>query len=251
MQRCAYLPQFQNFLHYTNALNEESLYSKLQKLASEEILRFCWETYGNAAFASSSFQSSSLPLLHLISLVCSEMPVYFIDTGFHFSETLEFRDRITKSLSLNLKIVYPEISKNELLGRHGEYLYRRDPDLCCYINKVSPMSKIADSRKIWISGLRKDQTLHRSTLKLVEAQPNGLQKVFPLLHWSKKKTEDYMAQNNLPFHPLHHHGFKSIGCAPCTRPVDSNEDERAGRWGGMQKTECGLHKRIKTRKGVK
>ena len=119
----------------------------LDQLLAGEILAWAWKTLGPKVATSSSFQTQSVPLLHIISQVCPEMPVTFVDTGFHFLETLAFRDELQARFNLNIIVVYPAIGKNELLAKYGEGLYRRDPDLCCYINKVEPMQRV-------LSGMR-------------------------------------------------------------------------------------------------
>lgn len=221
--------------------NPLSLNERFERQSPDEILRWTWETFGSKAAASSSFQPQGLPLLHLIARVCPEMPIIFLDTGFHFPETLTFRDEMTEHLKLNLVVVRPIIEQSELVARYGQGLYRRDPDLCCYINKVEPMQRAVADLQAWVSGVRRDQTAHRQQLSILEPQATGLLKVHPILNWTKKEVWQYTDAYNLPSHPLFTQGYLSIGCAPCTRPVFSGEDEREGRWAGMNKTECGLH----------
>ncbi len=212
-----------------------------EAMSAEEVLRWAWETFGFKVAASSSFQTQSVPLLHLISRVCPEMPVLFIDTGFHFPETLAFRDDLQARYNLNVVVVRPAITKHDLLMRYGEGLYRRDPDLCCYLNKVEPMQRAISDLAAWIAGVRHDQTRHRAKLKVIQPLSSGLLKIHPLLHWSKEDLQAYMDKYALPKHPLHKKGYRSIGCAPCTVPVSPEQDARAGRWAGTDKQECGLH----------
>ncbi len=206
-----------------------------------DILAWAWETLGPAVVVSSSFQTQSLPLLHLVSLVCPSMPIIFIDTGFHFPETLAFRDDLARRYGLNIRVVGPQIEQAELFRRYGEGLYRQDPDLCCHLNKVEPMQRALAGQRGWISGVRHDQTANRARLRILEPQPDGPLKVHPLLGWTKADLWTYINRHDLPAHPLLAQGYPSIGCAPCTRPVAAGEDERAGRWTGTGKTECGLH----------
>lgn len=228
-------------------LNIELLNEKFETFSSEEILQWTWETFGSTVATSSSFQAQSVPLLHLISLVCPEMPVMFLDTGFHFPETLTYRDELCSRYNLNIINVYPSISQSEQLYQYGEVLYRQDPDLCCHINKVEPMQRAITGYEGWVSGVRRDQTKHRAGLRIIEQQSNGLIRVHPMLRWTKKDVWTYIDQHQLPSHPLFEQGYFSIGCAPCTRPtVSLDGDEREGRWGGTIKTECGLHMDIKT-----
>jgi len=212
-----------------------------ENTSTAEILQWAWDTFGSRVAASSSFQTQSLPLLHLISQVCPRMPVIFLDTGFHFPETLAFRDELQARLGLNLVIARPAIEKSQLIARYGEGLYRHDPDLCCYINKVEPMRRALVGFEAWISGVRRDQTNNRQTLSVLEAQPNGPLKIYPMLNWPRQQVQEYIDRYQLPPHPLLVNGYYSIGCAPCTRPVLPGADERSGRWAGANKKECGLH----------
>ncbi len=215
--------------------------ARLSKFSTEDILRWAWETFAPKIVASSSFQTQSVPLLHIISRVCPEMPVLFIDTGFHFVETLAFRDELQARYGLNIIIVHPAVSKSQLLAKYGEGLYRRDPDLCCYINKVEPMQRMLAGMRAWVSGVRSDQTAQRREMQVLEVQPSGLLKIHPMLNWTRQELWEYIEKYRLPYHPLYPEGYLSVGCAPCTRPVSAGEDERAGRWAGTGKTECGLH----------
>ncbi|MCP4544787.1 MAG: phosphoadenylyl-sulfate reductase [Chloroflexi bacterium] len=217
------------------------LNERLEQMSASEILAWAWETFGPHGIASSSFQTQSVPLLHLISQVCPEMPVIFIDTGFHFLETLAFRDELQARYGLNIVVMHPTIGKGELLAKYGGGLYRQDPDLCCHINKVEPMQRALSGARAWISGVRRDQTAHRKNLRVIEPQSSGLLKIHPMINWTKGQLGEYTNRYMLPFHPLFIVGYLSIGCAPCTRPVSVGQDERSGRWAGTEKNECGLH----------
>jgi phosphoadenosine phosphosulfate reductase len=137
--------------------------------------------------------------------------------------------------------LHPKIRREELARRFGEDLYRRDPDLCCFINKVEPLTEALMGLRAWITGIRQSQTAQRAQASILQIHPNGLVKVNPLLYWTKEALWEYIQEHNLPLHPLYSQGYLSIGCAPCTQPVNSGENERAGRWVGNDKTECGLH----------
>ena len=219
----------------------EDLNHRFESATAAEILAWAWERFGASVAVSSSFQSQSVPLLHLVSLHCPEMPVVFLDTGFHFGETLRFRDQLNEELGLNIEVLHPEVQQHELMQRYGEGLYRRDPDLCCHINKVEPMDRYMLDKDAWISGVRRDQTAHRRSLRTVEIAANGRLKIHPMLAWTSRDVWTYINEHKLPVHPLLEQGFFSIGCAPCTRPVGAGEDERSGRWADNDKTECGIH----------
>ena len=216
---------------------------EMETWSTEAILRWAWETLGPAVAASSSFQTQSAPLLYLIGQVCPAMPVIFLDTGFHFPETLAYRDELQARLGLNIVTARPAVEQSQLLQQYGEGLYRRDPDLCCYIHKVEPMQRATAGLRGWVNGVRRDQTANRGVLRTLEAQPDGLLKIHPMLNWTKRDVWAFIERHDLPAHPLLSKGYPSIGCAPCTRPVAPGEDDRAGRWAGTDKTECGLHVR--------
>jgi phosphoadenosine phosphosulfate reductase len=215
--------------------------TRFENASTAEILQWAWDTFGPQVAASSSFQTQSLPLLHLIAQICPTMPVIFLDTGFHFPETLAYRDELQARLGLNVIIARPVIEKSQLITTYGEGLYRCDPDLCCYINKVEPMRRALTGFEAWISGVRRDQTNHRQSLTVLESQPNGPLKIYPMLNWTRAQVQAYIDRHQLPPHPLTTAGYRSIGCVPCTRPVLPGADERSGRWTGNDKKECGLH----------
>lgn len=206
----------------------------------QEILCWAWETFGEGVSATSSFQTQSVPLLHMLARVTPEMPVLFLDTGFHFPETLAFRDRLVREYGLRLRSLYPAMGHEGFQHQYGD-LYRRDPNLCCYINKVEPLKRAMRDLRAWVSGIRRDQTAERSQAEIISLQADGTYKICPLLAWTRQNILAYVYEYDLPEHPLRARGYLSIGCAPCTRPVLDGQDERAGRWAGQNKTECGLH----------
>lgn len=197
---------------------------------------------GQSYFLSTSFQSNSVVLLHLISELDREIPVYFINTGYHFPETLDFRDALVHRFSLRLIELRSEIPKCSQMSRAGRLLFVESPNYCCYLNKVLPMIPIKSKYDVWISGLRRGQSSHRANLQKVETDENSKMKYLPILEWSQEMVDAYVQQHGLPQHPLHEQGYVSVGCEPCTRPVISHgQDSRSGRWQGLAKTECGLH----------
>ncbi len=204
-----------------------------------DLLRWAWENFAPKVVLSSSFQTQSLPLLHLVSRTCPQMPVLFIDTGFHFPETLAFRDEVVSMLGLKLVIVRPLLDRETLLARYGDDLPHRNPDLCCRLNKVEPMRRALRGMAAWISGVRRDQTSHRRTLRVLECRPDGLLRIHPMLNWTAAEVEAYRQRYHLPAHPLYERGYLSIGCRPCTKPAFVAHP-RSGRWDGRRE-ECGLH----------
>jgi phosphoadenosine phosphosulfate reductase len=220
-------------------------YSDLPREDPHGVLEWAAGTIEDLAIAT-SFQSSGLAILHMLADVRGGLPVLFLDTGFHFPETLEFRDRMVEMWDLNLVVLTGAHENPERQAEiHGPELYRREPDRCCFINKVEPLQRALEGFDGWISGLRRDQSPLRADTPLVEAQllPSGKEvlKIHPLAQWTKTDVDRYLALHSIPTHPLLENGFASIGCWPCTRAVRPGEDERAGRWEGFGKVECGIH----------
>ena len=221
-------------------LDLEVLNARFEASSPQEILEWALENYWPDIVMSSSFQTQSIPLLHIVAQIKPELPIYFLDTGYHFPETLAFRDMLQKKWGLNVIDLRNEECDRGVV-HPGEPLYRTDPDRCCYINKVAPMEKALQDMRAWITGIRHEQTVQRPQANILEQRAHGLIKVNPLLNWTRQELWQYIHEHDLPLHPLFPRGYLSVGCAPCTRPVFPGEDERAGRWAEMDKTECGLH----------
>ena len=197
---------------------------------------------GKQFFASSSFQSHSIPMLHILNSIAPNFPVYFIDTGFHFPETLEFRDQVASQLNLNVKNQRGATSLVNQLSKEDRFLFQSDPGYCCTINKTQPMDSLMMQYDIWITGVRKDQNSNRSSMGYEAEGPHNTKRFHPMIHWSSKMIWEYRKTHNLPTHPLEEQGFLSIGCLPCTQKFSlETDDGRGGRWKGMKKNECGLH----------
>jgi phosphoadenosine phosphosulfate reductase len=207
----------------------------------QEILSWAIDRFWPQIAMSSSFQSQSMPLLHMATGVRRDLLIFFLDTGYHFWDTLIFRERIASEWKLNVLDLYRDTRWDLFVRQHGRSLPLEDPDLCCFLHKVQPMQKALLDMQAWITGIRRDQTEARARARILELQPDGLLKVNPLLNWTKADVERYIQEHNLPVHPLTAKGYRSIGCAPCTVAVGLDDDERAGRWAGRGKTECGLH----------
>ena len=195
---------------------------------------------GKRLFTTSSFQTHSIVLLHILSEVDPSIPVYFIDTGYHFPETLKFRDDVSELQSLNLRSVKSETPRYMQKDSEGRLLFASDPDHCCSINKTQPTEELLMRYDIWINGVRRDQSAVRKEFNREEKAPHGSIRFHPMLDWNSKAIFQYRKENNLPEHPLDARGYMSIGCEPCTRKM-SLDDDRNARWFGMNKTECGLH----------
>ncbi len=221
-------------------LDLETINAELEVASPQAVLHWAWHHFAPDIAATSSFQTQSLPLLHMIAGTTPEMAVYFLDTGFHFAETLAFRDALMAEMCVKVITLTPEMGHARFRQRHGE-LYRSNPDLCCYINKVEPWQQVKSGLRAWISGIRRDQTENRRNTPIVSQTRDGRFKVCPLATWTERDIWRYINEHNLPVHPLLSQGYMSIGCAPCTRPITEAGDSRSGRWAGQAKTECGLH----------
>jgi len=222
--------------------NFDQLNQTFETQNAQDIVRWAVAEFSpNMAFAT-SFRAESAVLLHLVTQIDPNIPVLFTNTGFHFKETLEHRDKLVARLKLNLRELKPEISNEEFLAKNGK-LYERDPDACCAVNKIAPFEKALKDYQAWITGIRRNQADTRKDRPFVAQDRGTLVKVSPLLNWTSKMFWDYAKQYDLPYHPLWEKGYLSIGCSPetCTRPVQLGEDPRAGRWAGKNKIECGIH----------
>ena len=206
-----------------------------------------FDASGKRVFASSSFQTQSLPLLHILAMHTRAIDIVFLDTGYHFSETLSFRDQLAERLNLRVVNVRSSVPKSEQRTSDGRLLFAADTDQCCYLNKVAPLEPYLQSHDVWISGVRADQSVVRANMKKTIPGPYGITRYHPMLDWSAKDIHGYRTHYDLPAHPLESNGYLSVGCMPCTRPyLDTLGDagatpDRGGRWAGQTKTECGLH----------
>ena len=217
------------------------LETRFAQLKASSLLRLAIEDlYPGRIALVSSFGADSVVLLHMIAGVDKATPVVFVDTGQHFSETLDYRDRLVETLGLtNIVSTAPDAAT--LAAEDPEnFLFASDPDRCCEIRKVAPLAVTLDAYDAWITGRKAFQTADRSRLPLFEAEGARV-KVNPLVGWTASDLLAYIKQHDLPPHPLVAKGFPSIGCMPCTSRVAPGEDPRSGRWRGKGKQECGIH----------
>jgi phosphoadenosine phosphosulfate reductase len=216
--------------------------ARLELASPEERLAFAAETFGDDLLFTSSFGAQSGVLLHLWSTVCRHLPVTFIDTGFLFPETLLYRDALVKQLRLELRVLRPDITRAKFDADYGTDIQKKDPDFCCGVNKLAPISVLKESARGWVSGLRRDQSRTRADVAILETDEH-LVRVHPIATLTAADVAAYLARHGIAEHPLVARRYLSIGCSPCTRAVAEGEDERAGRWDGSARTECGLHAR--------
>jgi phosphoadenosine phosphosulfate reductase len=209
---------------------------------AEEILRWAVQTFHPRLTMATAFGAEGCCLLHLLAEIEPEVRVFNLDTGYQFAETLELRERIKERYGIEVEMIRPELSVAEYEAEHGGPLYRIRPDQCCHDRKLIPLRKAVVGYDAWVSAIRGDQTAQRAAASVVQWDAKfGLVKINPLLGWTRKTVWDFVLKHDVPYNPLHDQGYPSIGCWPCTWPVGEGEDERAGRWAGTGKKECGLH----------
>lgn len=192
-------------------------------------------------FTTSSFQTHSLVMLHIISRVDRSIPVYFINTGYLFPETVAFKDRVAEEFGLTVVDLKPGTPKFMQRDAEGKLMFASDPDYCCYLNKTQPMETVLASFDIWINGIRGDQSAVRKAMQVEQPAPFDTIRFHPMLDWTNREIYAYIKEHDLPRHPLEAQGYISIGCEPCTRKPDPEMMERESRWFGLNKVECGLH----------
>ena len=204
------------------------------------VLESAIETFGDRLALVSSFGAESAVLLHLAAQLKPDIPVLFLDTGMLFGQTLDYRRNLAAKLGLtdvrDLRPAFQDLATADPEAK----LYKTDTDACCHVRKVLPLDRAIEGFDAWLTGRKRFHGGDRMSLPVVE-QAEGKVKFNPLANWGKAELDAYMAEHNLPAHPLVAQGFPSIGCWPCTNPVEEGQDVRAGRWAGSEKTECGIH----------
>jgi phosphoadenosine phosphosulfate reductase len=209
----------------------EEIARRLERAPAEEVVRWAAAMFGRRLTLAASMADAVL--VDVASRVVPGIEVIFLDTQYHFQETLATAERIRDRYPIRLRVVWPEPRPDDL--------WRTDPDACCHARKVAPMERALRGRVAWLSGLRRADSPDRRRVSVVHRDRRGLVKINPLVAWSDDDVARYIAEHDVPVNPLVAQGYASIGCWPCTRPVSSDENARAGRWDGFGKTECGLH----------
>jgi len=223
-------------------VNLDEANRRLAEASPAEILRWAAETYGDKLTMATAFGPEGCVILHMLAEIDPSIRVFNLDTGYQFAETLELRDRIAARYGIEVEMVRAARSVAEFEADNGGPVYKVDPDRCCDDRKLGPLRRAVTGYDAWISSIRADQSAHRARADAIGWDAKfGLVKVNPLLKWTKRDVWAFVVTHDVPYNPLHDRGYPSIGCWPCTRAVASGEDERAGRWAGQAKTECGLH----------
>jgi len=217
--------------------------SRLEKASPEEIIAWGVENYAPYLTMATAFGPEGCVILAMLAKIAPETYVFNLETGYQFQETLDLRDRIADKYGIEVDLLAPDLSVAEYEALHGGPLYRTNPNQCCADRKIKTLQRASEVMHAWMSGIRRDQSADRAQAAVVGWDKRfGLVKISPLANWTKKDVWKRITDESIPYNPLHDQGFPSIGCWPCTRAVAAGEtDERAGRWSGMKKTECGLH----------
>ena len=209
-----------------------------------EIIRWATERFGMRLTMATAFGPEGCLIIHWLAAVAPATHIFNLDTGYQFPETLRLRDQIARRYGIEVAYEQPATSVDDYERLHGGPLYRTDPNRCCGDRKIAVIERVLQRFDAWMSGIRRDQSPDRAAAPIVGWDRKfGVVKISPLANWTKAKVWDAIIKEQVPYNPLHDQGYVSIGCQPCTRAVGVDEDERAGRWSGTAKTECGLHSR--------
>jgi phosphoadenosine phosphosulfate reductase len=224
-----------------------ALDAQFSTMGSEGVLSWAWSRFGARAAIGTSFQGSGLVMMHIAKEAGFHFPIFTLDTGLLFPETLELHKRLEDFFGWKIESVVPDLTLEQQAESNGPELWKRDPDLCCTIRKVLPLQSKLQDLDCWITGLRRNQSESRSSIGIIELYAlngeNGpdIVKLNPMANWSREAIWDYIRKHEIPWNPLYSQGYRSIGCMTCTRKSGEGEDERAGRWTGFKKVECGIH----------
>lgn len=208
-----------------------------------DVLRWAYDQYGDEIVYACSFGIEGIVLIDCISKVKPDAKIVFLDTDVHFKETYETIERVkAKYPDLRIEMKKPALTLEEQEKEYGSALWERNPNQCCNIRKLQPLTETLTGAKAWISGLRREQSPTRAAVEFINLDKRFESiKICPLIHWTWKDVWRYVSKHDLPYNPLHDKGYPSIGCETCTKPAFTMDDLRSGRWSGQGKTECGLH----------
>lgn len=215
-----------------------------------DVLVWALQTYGGDLAVVTSLGPQTLVAIDILHRLGASVEVLLLDTGLLFAQTHALRRRLQEHYQRPIHTLRPSLTLAEQAQRHGAALWARDPDTCCQLRKVEPLRRALEGKAAWITGLRRDQSASRQQTQTFAWDPvHHMIKVSPLAWWSRAQVFHYLLQNQVPYNPLLDDGFTSVGCWPCTQQASGGDDERAGRWRGFQKTECGLHVAPSTQTG--
>lgn len=219
-----------------------ALSQAMEDKTPQEVLRWAWDTYGDKLTMATAFGAEGCAIIAMLSEITHDAYLFNLDTGYQFPETLETRQRLMDKYGIPIHLVSSTQSVSEMEAEHGGPIYGSNPDLCCHIRKVVPLENALTGYDAWISAIRRDQAPTRAHAPIIGLDRKfRLVKINPLANWTKRDVWEYILKNDVPYNPMHDRGYPSIGCRPCTQAVGAGEDDRAGRWAGTAKKECGLH----------
>ena len=225
----------------TEGIDQQQI--QAESLSAAELVKYALEQFSPKVAIASSFGAEEVVLIHLAAQARPDFRVFTLDTDFLFPETYALIDVIEQGYGVKVERARPRLTPDEQAQEVGKALWSREPDLCCNIRKVEPLTNKLAELDAWVTGIRRDQAPTRANARKLEWDSKfGLIKINPLADWKWEQVWAYIRAHSIPYNPLHDRGYPSIGCTYCTRPVRAGEDFRAGRWSGFQKTECGLHR---------
>ena len=220
-----------------------TLSDEFKRASPESILEWADEEFGSDVALATGFGAEGCALVSMLAVSDVRTRVFYLDTDLLFSETYALRDQLAARYGVHFERRATSLSLDAQAAAYGEKLWERRPDDCCRLRKVEPLREMLSGLRAWITGVRRDQSRTRAAVGIVERDHQfGLIKVNPLALWSSQDVWKYIVKHDVPYNPLHDQGYPSVGCTPCTTPVQIGEDPRAGRWRGLNKTECGIHK---------
>lgn len=220
----------------------EQVSNEFETAPPEAVLRWAVEEFGADVALATGFGAEGCVLVAMISAISPGTRIFYLDTDLLFPETYALRDQLETRYGVRFERRATRLSLSEQAALYGERLWERNPELCCQLRKVEPLREMLGGLRAWVTAIRREQSPARASARIVGRDAKfGLIKINPLAAWSSRDVWNYIAKYDVPYNPLHNHNYSSIGCTPCTTPVQIGEDPRAGRWRGMQKTECGLH----------
>jgi phosphoadenosine phosphosulfate reductase len=220
----------------------ETAAQRLEGSTPEKIIAWAFNEFANEITIATGFGVEGAALIDIAAKIDPQLDVFFLDTDFLFPETYALRRRLEERYSIEIRAFKTGFTPEAQAQLYGASLWLRDPDLCCRLRKLEPLQEALSGYRAWVTAIRREQTPARANARVVEWDYRwNLVKVNPLANWSKRDLWAYVLENDVPYNPLHNEGYLSIGCTHCTRRVGAGEGERAGRWAGFAKTECGLH----------
>ncbi|HYM60785.1 MAG TPA: phosphoadenylyl-sulfate reductase [Thermoanaerobaculia bacterium] len=226
----------------SSALSDAVTIPDAEHWAASQVVLWGVEQYGHDIAIASSFGAEDVVLIDLAAKLAPGIRVFTLDTDFLFPETYELIETIERRYGISVERTRSKLTPEQQAGAHGEALWKSDPDLCCRLRKVEPLTDMLTGLSAWITGIRRDQAPTRANAQKIEWDVRfGLMKLNPIAEWKWDELWTYIRANDVPYNPLHDRNYPSIGCTHCTRPVAAGEDPRAGRWSGTGKVECGLH----------